>query len=74
VKRDTSGSMSDPVPSAPLIPVRARLAFLWGQPQFFSAFIVKSLFSVHWKSNASRTGIPVRQFGSRNDRDAICFF
>ena len=29
--------MSDPVPQPPLF--RARLAFLWGQPQFFSAFI-----------------------------------
>ena len=39
--RDPSGSMSDPVPQPPLFPVRARLAFLWGQPQFFSAFIVR---------------------------------
>jgi len=31
--------MSDPVPQPPLFPVRVRLAFLWGQPQFFSAFI-----------------------------------
>ena len=37
--RDPSESMSDPVPQPPLFPVRARLAFLWGQPQFFSAFI-----------------------------------
>jgi hypothetical protein len=37
--RNPSGSMSDPVPQPPLFPVRARLAFLWGQPQFFSAFI-----------------------------------
>ena len=72
--RDPSESMSDPVPQPPLFPVRARLAFLWGQPQFFSAFIVRVLFSVHWKSNASRTGIPVRQFGSRNDRDVFAFF